>query len=486
MTAREPHDLHQRLRDAIDAPDDGVLREVLAQERSADIAEAFDLFDDDERSLIIYAMPARTAAEVVVLLQEAVRGDVVDDLDGEKITEIVSALPPDDAADMVAELSDEQTAEVLEHIEPEQSEKIGELLEYDEDSAGGIMTPDVVGVSAEATVRDAVRYVRDASPDEDLHVIYLVDDRNRLGGLVPLRKLVTNAKEVRLHRLSDPDPISVRIDDDQEEVVHVMRKYDLSEVPVIDSEERLVGRITHDDILDVAEEEAAEDLYRMAGTDPAELESSSIFRAAGVRLVWLIPCMGVTLATGAVMAAVSPRFDLQVFVALSFFVPMIAAMGGNCGIQISTVIIRGFAEGDLAVGQFKRVMRREVPIVLVLAPFCALVAFILVGLFLPLVQDVALQHAPVAHGSGSPPNGGTDRADPLDAAVQVDSGKIAQSVGIGMLSAVLVAAMLGISLPFVFRFAGVDPAIASGPLVTALNDVTSVTVYLLIATQIAM
>ena len=487
MSQRKTHDLHQRIERALVAPDDKLLRETLAEDRAADIAEAFELFDDQERSRMIYAMPARTAAEVVIMLPEAVRGDVVDDLDDQIITGIVAELPPDDAADIVAELSDAQSAEVLGHIEPEQSVKIGELLEYDKDSAGGIMTPEFVAVTADSTVRDTVRHIRDASSDEDLNEIYIVDDAKTLVGVVPLRKLVIYDREVSLRQLFEPDPISVHVDDDQEEVVHAMRKYDLAQVPVVDAGGRLVGRITHDDILDVAEEEAAEDLYRMAGTDPAERESSSPFRAASIRLVWLLPCMGVTLLTGAAMAMIKPQFDLKVFGVLILFVPMIAAMGGNCGIQISTVIIRGFAEGDRAGRRLSRVLRREVPIVLILAPICACAAFGLVWFFLPLMDKSfapAVTAVSVPDSTIRPSEAGTvaDRVG----SHRIDRQKIAKSVCLGMLSAVLVAAMLGIALPFSFRAVSVDPAIASGPLVTALNDVTSVTAYLLIATWLAM
>lgn len=484
MPQEEVRALYERLTRLLESPDDEPLRETLADEYEADIAEAFYLFNDEQRSRLIYAMPAAAAAQVVVMLDDAVRGDVVEELDGAKISEIVAELPPDDAADVVAELDDTQTAQVLEHIEAEQSQKIGELLVHEEDSAGGIMTPDVVRVPAAATVRDAIRAVRAASPDDDLSEVCVVDEAGRPVGTVPLRKLVTRRKDAPIRELMEPDPITVSVADDQEQVVRVMRKYDLYEVPVVDAEGRLVGRITHDDILDVADEEADEDAYRMAGTDAAELESSSVTRAALIRMVWLAPCIGIALCTGTVMAALNPHFSPIVYASLSFFVPMIAATSGNTGIQISTIIIRGFARGDLGLSRVGHALRRELRVALVLAPLCGLLSAALVTVFLPMMGRTGSTEpaAGRADGVGAAAAPSADPAQPSGVGVY----RIAQSVGVGMFSAVMVAGTLGIALPFVFRRVGVDPAIASGPLVTAMNDVTSVTTYLLIATWIAM
>ncbi len=463
MTAATSTDLRERLKTALSVGQEDILVAALAGERAADVAEVLPLFSDDDRSRIIYAMPPRTAAELIIMLPESVRGDVVDDLDGGKITEIVSELPPDDATDVVSELSDARTREVLDTIEPAKSDQIEALLKHEEDSAGGIMTTDVLKLPQDATVRDAVRHVRTYSASEDLHEVFIVDDEGRLAGSVDLRHLVTNPKDAQLAELADPRPHVVRVDTDQEEVLQRMRKYDLPDIPVVDHEGQLVGLITHDDILDVAGEEATEDLYRMAGTDPAEHETSSVIKAAGIRLPWIIGCMGVTTITGVVMAWQKAHFSPAVYVALSFFVPMIAATCGSSAIQISTVVIRRFAEGDVARGGLMRVMRRELPIATLIAIASAIVSASLVGFFLPMMLA---------------------RLDPSLAA-EINPRLVAIAVGVGMASAVVVAGSLGIGLPFLFQALGFDPAIASGPVVTGLNDVTSVLVYLSIASLIA-
>ena len=254
----DKHALHPKLLAALEGEDQAQLTEVLASARAADIAESFDLLDDEDRSHVLFALPPHTAAEVVIMLDEAVRGDVVDDLDTESLTEIVSALPPDDAADVLGELSEEEADEILDQMVDEQSDKIEELLVYDENTAGGIMTPDFVAVPVTATVADAVEHIRSATPDEELHEVYIVDADDRVVGTVPLRRLVTSPSATRLSDILEPDPVVVSVNDDQEAVVQIIRKYDVMEAAVVDADERLVGRITHDDLLDVAEEEAAE------------------------------------------------------------------------------------------------------------------------------------------------------------------------------------------------------------------------------------
>lgn len=459
---REQHDLLDRLREALEDEDEVRLAGELLEAHAADIAECFEELSDEERSRIIFALPPHTTAEVVGKLDEAVRGEVVEELDTEALTEIVSELAPDDAADVLGELPEKESEEILEHMPDEKSEKIEELLEYEETTAGGIMTPDVVAVPATASVADAVEYVRDATQEEDLHEVYILDADDKLFGIVPLRRLVTNSPKTKLADICERNPVTVYADDDQETVVQIIRKYDVMEAAVVDKNDRLLGRITHDDLLDVAEEEAAEDLYRMAGTDPAELETHSVFHAARIRLTWLLPCMFGMLLTASILKISRPQFDLALFAALILFVPMIAAMGGNSGIQISTVIVRGFATGDLGSTRLLRALFREGRIALAIAPVCGVLAWGLVSLFFPLFQRF----------EGSSTQVG-------------DAGRIAVAVGSAMTAAILVAGLLGILLPFTFRRLAIDPAIASGPLVTTVNDVLSVAIYMTLAMAIA-
>jgi len=452
--------LHNLVVEALEAGDDARLREVLAEVRTADIAEVFDLLGDAERShILIDILSSHKAAEIVILLDEAVRGDVVDDLDSESLTELVAELPPDDAADVLGELTDKESHEILEQIPDAISDRIEELLVYDEETAGGIMNTDVVSVAFDKTVKDAVEHIRQAAPEEELHRVYIVDGDQRLVGVVPLRHLVINPPQTRLEDICDRNPVYVNVGDDQETVVQIIRRYDVPTAAVIDENHRLIGRITHDDLLDVADEEAEEDMLRLAGTDPSELDTSSVFRAARIRLTWLLPCMCGTLGTAMVMMLASAEFDERLFAVLAMFVPMIGAMAGNAGIQTSTIIVRGFAIGELIGTKLSRVLLREGRIAITMAPICAAVAWVLVSLILPVFKEAL--------------TAGTDPSH------------VALAVGISMGCTVLTAALLGIAFPFTFRRCGVDPAIASGPLVTTFNDIISVSIYLTLAMAIA-
>jgi len=454
---------HDRLAAVLALEDDDKLAAELADARAADIAESLNLLRNEDRSRIMFALPPHTAAEVVVMLDDAVRGEVVEEMDAQSLTEMVSSLPPDDAADVLGELSDEAAGHILDRMADEQqSDKIEKLLKYDEDTAGGIMTSEVVAVPASATVADAVDYVRKAPHHEDLHEIYITGPDRKLVGTVPLRKLVTQGSAVKLESICDRDPVVVPVHERQETVVQMIRKYDAMAAAVVDENGRLLGRITHDDLLDVAEEEAEQDLFRMAGTDAAELDTRSVFQAARIRLMWLLPCMCGMLLSASVMALSKHRFDALLFAALAMFVPMIGAMGGNSGIQISTVIVRGFATGELGSTMLVRAVMREGRIALTMAPVCGVGAWALVSLALPIL----------------------DQFGPLDANMPPPA-RVALAVGCAMTATILVSAVLGIALPFSFRRVGVDPAISSGPLVTTMNDVISISIYMVISMLIA-
>lgn len=453
----DPQQLRETMLSALAAGEEERLAERLAELRAADIADAFALMSDEERSQLLFALPPRVAAEVIILLDEAVRSDVVEEMDDQALTNWVAELAPDDAADVLAELPEEQSAKILEEIPAEKSEQIEELLEYAEDSAGGIMTTDVIALPETATVADAVERIRSDEEREDLHEIYTLDDAGRPVGTVPLTRLVIRRPHVLLRDIADPDPVTVSAADDQETVLQIIRKYDVPSAAVVNRVGRLVGRITHDDLMDVAEEEAEEDLLRIAGTDATELESRSIFHAARIRLTVLLPCMLGMMVTAAVIGVSKARFELALFGALSMFVPLVGAMSGNSGVQVSTLIVRGLATGELAAASLTRALIREGRIILVMAPICGVVAWGLVTVILPVLAR--LEHEPpVPH-----------------------AGAIALSVGVAMTCAILWSAVLGIALPFAFRRIGVDPAIASGPLVTTANDFCSVTVYMVIS-----
>ncbi len=435
------------------------LRELLADQRSSDIAEVIELVDNDQRRNVFDAMDAAMSAEVLEKVDEATRAELFDLLKDEELSRLVSELDPDDAADVLSELPEGERAEVLERIAPAESAEIKELMSYSEDSAGGIMDPLVISVREDATVGEAVNKIRAAEIDEDFFSVYVVNKVGRFLGDVRVRFLLTRPEGTTIAELVDSDTIYVNVSTDQEEVRNIFSKNDLIVVPVLDRGHRLVGRITADRVIEVAEEEAAEDLYTMAGTDPDELDNVSVFHAARVRMTWLLPCLIGTGVTALVLMFFHDKFSVEVYTAALLFVPMIAAISGNAGLQTSAIVVCGLATGHLAALSLGQVFAREARIALLVALSCGLLG----GVACAILTDS---------------NG---------AQIAVEPARLVFAVGVAvaMFSAIMVATTLGLFLPFLFRQIGIDPAISSGPLVTTANDSISVTIYMTLTLLLA-
>ena len=447
--ADEQNKLLQQIEHLLDTENMPALRKLLSDQRSSDIAEIVELVDNRERRAIFDVMDKPTSAEVLEKVDEATRAELFELLEDEELASLVSELDPDDAADILSELSEEERTELLDNISPTESAEIKELMSYSEDSAGGIMDPIVISVSEDATVGQAVNKIRAAEIDEDFFSVYVVNKAGRFLGDVRVRFLLTRPESTKIHDLIDPDTIYVYLDTDQEEVRNIFSKNDLIVVPVLDRNQRLVGRITADRVIEVAEEEAAEDLYTMAGTDPDELDTFSAFHAARIRMTWLLPCLIGTAITATVMIFFKTHY-LMVFVAAAAFAPMIQAISGNAGLQTSAIVVSGLATGHLAALKFGQVFTREVRIALLVALSCGLLGGIACAI---LICSRAPENA-------------------------VSPMRLVFAFGTAMFSAIMVATTLGLFLPFLFRRIGIDPAISSGPLVTTANDSISVAIYM--------
>ena len=268
--------------------------------------------------------------------------------------------------------------------------------------------------------------------------------------------LITAPENKKIKELLDPDTICIDANADQEEVRNIFSKNDLIVAPVLDSNSRLIGRITADRIIEVAEEEAAEDLYTMAGTDPDELDTFSAFNAARIRMTWLLPCLLGTAVTALVMTFFRDIHPLT-FVAAASFVPMIAAISGNAGLQTSAIVVSGFATGHLAALKLSQVFTREVRIALLVALACGILGGLICFAMLHLKPDQ------------------TD----------IQIARLVPAFAAAMFCAIMVATTLGLTLPFLFRKIGIDPAISSGPLVTTANDSISVAIYMTLAVSLS-
>jgi magnesium transporter len=346
-------------------------------------------------------------------------------------------------------LPEEISPKVIISIKPADAAKIRKLMSYSEDSAGGIMDPVVISVPEDASVAEAVNKIRAAEIDEDFYSVYIVDKTGRFLGDVRLRLLLTPPENTKISALIDRDTIYVSAEADQEEVKNIFNKNDLIVAPVLDKNHKLIGRITADRIIEVAGEEAAEDLYTMAGTDPDELDNVSVFHAARVRMTWLLPCLIGTGVTALVMMFFEHNNPL-IYVAAVAFVPMIAAISGNAGLQTSTIVVSGLATGHLAALKLSQVFTREVRIALLVALSCGVIGGVACAILLNLKASESI----------------------------IEPVRLMFAFGTAMFSAIMVATTLGLFLPFLFRRIGIDPAISSGPLVTTANDSISVAIYM--------
>jgi magnesium transporter len=417
----------------------GLIRNLLGDVHPADIADVLDVLDTDEAASVLRLLPSETGSDVLAEMDEATRTPLMEVVDPKEIATMVEAMPSDDATDVVADLDEELAEEVLQHVAPEDREEIEELLEHAEDTAGGLMAAEFVAVPESASVIQAIEAIRQAVEEtEEIYYVYVVDNEGRLTGLLALRDLLL-APSARLAReLMWTEIVSVPVDMDQEDVAHLVRQYDLAAIPVVDADGTLVGRVTHDDIVDVLKEESEEDFRKLAGVSEESFLERSSLRIAGRRLPWLLASM-----LGALVAALIIRNNsdlIETYAVVAAFIPVIIAVAGSTGLQSSIIVVRGLATGQADLVNIGKTVFKEVRIGLVIGISCgviiALISWMWIGV--PAVGLV---------------------------------------VGLSMLSATAVAATLGAAVPLTLDRMGSDPALATGPFITMSNDVIGLLIY---------
>jgi magnesium transporter len=396
----------------------------------------FDLIDDEIKP------------DVLAELDDQAEADILEDLTDEEISDIVEEMAPDDAADVLGEL-EERSEDILGLMETEESEDVRELLQYDEETAGGIMTSDFVAVQATMTATEAIDYIAELELDEPLYNLYVIDLNGRLTGWIQLWELLKKTNHgMTLEQLADKETISVHTDADQEEVAKIASKYDLSSLPVLDANDRLVGRVTADDIMDVMEEEASEDIFKLAGSSDSELEDTSPLQACKARLPWLLITLGTGFISSLILKSFMNHLSMAEIVVLSFFVPIIMAMGGNTGIQSSTLIIRGIALGASHSRRVMKIITHEI----IAGATMGLICGTTIGLWASFLIT-------------------------KDGGAAVAPSYLALTVGLALFSAMAFAAVFGALVPVLLNRAKIDPAVASGPFVTASNDIFALLIY---------
>jgi magnesium transporter len=435
--------LLKELRAALEAGDPEATSAILEDVRTQELLELWFDLESAEREQILLALAPEFAAELLSNLSEDEQPEAVQALSLPQLAEVLEELDPDDLADTLQALAaydPEHAEEVKALLEPETLAVADALAGYDEEEAGGLMTPEFVSLRASMTADQALGFLRRTSPDaETIYYLYVVDRENRLRGVLSLRDLIVSPPSTRVEEIMDPDVVSLQTDTDQEEVARVMADYDFPVLPVVDGERRLVGIVTVDDVLDVVEDEATEDIHRLGaapiGIDYVRASPWLLFRARASWLVLLVVSMTLTFNVIAHYENI-----IEEVVILAAFIPLLIGTGGNVGAQVATLVVRALATRELELRDYTSVLVKEIGTGLLLGLAFGLFMTVYVLLF---------------------------RAEP----------RIAVALGITMVLISLTANLVGASLPFLFNRLGIDPALTSSPGITTIMDVVGLLIY---------
>jgi magnesium transporter len=435
--------LSEQLGRLLDAKDEARALAVVEEHHHADVAAAVPALSPDHQVTLFRLLSPDQAGAILGELDDQTLLDLLRELDETELSRMLGHMAVEDAADVVDELPEERAEKVLELMGEEQSEDVRETLEYPEDSAGRLMSPDVVAVLEWSTVGEAIDHIRRSVHDDQAFQVYAIDEHRHLIGLVPVRRLLVGSPGTAVGTLADREVVSVTPEVDQEEVARLVSRYDLPAIPVVDRQNRLLGVIRVDDVIDVLHEEASEDLFRLAGSEAAELERRSPRQIALLRLPWIVATIVIELAVGLVIS----YFDetLSRVILLASFMPVIQAISGNTGLQSATMVVRGLATGHVQLARWRATVWRQLRTTSIIGGVCG-----------ALVGAVgALWHGTLVFGA---------------------------IVGFSMFMSVNLSGLLGTSIPMLSRRIGFDPAITAGPFETAFQDLLGVSIFLSLAT----
>ena len=425
---------------------ESALKELLAELHHADIAEVFDEIDADEAAYLVLLLDSEQTSEAIMELDEDVREKLLDNLTPAEIADEVEEMDTDDAVDMIAELDEDVQRAVISEIEDEEHRAdIREMLQYDENSAGGFMAKELIKVKETWTVGGCVSEMRlQAEEVTRVHSIYVVSEENELIGRLSLKDLLTSDTKTKISEIYIPKVDSVHINDPAEDVAKLMQKYDLEAIPVVDDNKILLGRITIDDIVDFIKEEAEKDYQMAAGISQDVEADDSILTLTRARLPWLF--LGLVGGVGA--ATIMGQFEdiLESYALLFFYTPLIAAMAGNVGVQSSAIIVQGLANDDVKGSIGNRLIKE-----MMLAALNGLLLGLALFAFTALWYDDVLA---------------------------------ALAISISLLAVIIMAGIIGTFIPLFLHKRGIDPAIATGPFITTSNDIFGILIYFWIAKMI--
>jgi len=411
--------------------------------RPPDQADLFGELPPTEQDQLLPRLDLEDSADILEELEEEEAAEIAARLEAEELARILDEMEPDEAADLLGDIPPERVAEVMAAME--EAEEVRPLLIHADESAGGLMTSAKVTLHKEMTAEEAIAYLRAVAPEsEDVYYLFVVDEDVRLVGVVSLRQLVIAPPHTRIEEIMDPNVIHVRADADQEEAARLMARYDLLALPVVDDGGHLLGLITHDDLVEVLEDEATEDIHRLGASEPLDEPylDASILHIVRKRVGWLLLLFVTETFTGSVLRLFES--ELAEAVALAFFVPLLIGTGGNAGSQVSSMVIRALALGEVRFRDLVQVVWREIRVSLLLGLAMGLVGFI----------RALTWGSPVSLG---------------------------MTVGISLMAIVLWSAIIGAALPILASRLRIDPAVVSGPAMSTLVDATGLVIYFFIA-----
>ena len=446
----------EKLNKIIDQKDENALKDEIKDMHPADIAELVEDLDIDEALFLLKLVDDEVAADVLIELDEDQRHDLLEQMPNESIARKLELMDANDAVDVIQELDEEDREDVIKHIDDvEQAGDIVDLLQYGEDTAGGHMSTEMIVVKENMSMPDCIKAMREQAEDMDeIYNIYVVDDDNRLKGIFPLKKTITNPSASKIKHVMEPNPISVKTDTPIEDVALDFEKYDLVAMPVVDSIGRLVGRITVDDIMDEVREQSERD-YQLASGIAGDIETSdSVWTQVKARIPWLFIGIVGGIANALILDGDTNETSWQtVLPGMALFIPLIGGTGGNVGTQSSAIVVQGLANGSLEMKNAGKHILKEIGVALINATIIAGLV-LLYNLIWP--ADDNIQKAQIT----------------------------TMAVTISLFGVVLFASVFGTFVPIMLEKLKIDPAIATGPFVTVTNDIVGMIIYMLVSSAL--
>jgi magnesium transporter len=427
------------------------LKNIIKKTHTVDLSAVFrELSPDNRIKLFSLIETSEQKGILFSKLEESTFLDLVKDIKFEILVDIFDQMPADDAAELLGRLDEEFSDKILGGMKTKGSDDVEELMSYGEDTAGSLMMPDFIALGEDVGAREVIDSLQNKFLDVEMpFYIYVVDKYEKLVGVSSLRQLVVVHPEKPLKDFMARDIVSVKTYTDREEVAKMVSRYDYLAVPVVDDDNRIVGIVTVDDVIDILHDSATEDMLKMAGVGDDYIETQTVLRGTKIRLPWLFASFIGGLAAFLIIG----RYEasLEKYTYLAAFIPVIMGMGGNIGTQSSTIVVRGIATGMINIRDFWKIISKELAIGLILGIFY--------GVFIGLIASVTYRTEPVII-------------------------PLAISVGLAVVSSMSVAALVGSGIPLLFEKINVDPAIATGPFVTTAVDIVSVFCYFIIATRL--